>query len=104
MKRRHDEQSALLEKRTYELEKQITDLTSDLSRVTSDLRDSSANYELRIETLETKLTSSNNCLQVKRGTRYRLMQMNLYIRSEIGKDRVTCVHNSSVFCATESVP
>jgi len=80
LRRRGDEQRASLEKKSVELEKQVTELSSDLFKVNSDLskvnndlfkvnndlRDSSANYELRIETLETKLNSSNACLQVTR--------------------------------------
>ena len=65
VKHRYEEQHSALEKKSSELEKQVTELTFDLSKVNSDLRDSSANYELRIETLETKLKSSNECLQVR---------------------------------------
>ena len=66
LRRRHDEQRASLERKSSDLEKQVTELTSDLFKVNSDLRDSAANYELRVETLETKLKSSNDCLQVTR--------------------------------------
>ena len=64
VQRRGEEQRTLMEKKSEELEKQVMDLTSDLSKVNNDLRDSSANYELRVETLETKLKSSNGSLQV----------------------------------------
>ena len=64
LRRRYEEQRAALEKKTSELEKQVNDLTFDLSKVNSDLRDNSANYELRVETLQTKLQSSKDCLQV----------------------------------------
>ena len=66
LRRRYDEERAAMEKNSSELEKKVMELTSDLSKVNSDLRDSSTNYELRIETLETKLKSSNECLQVTR--------------------------------------
>jgi len=65
IKRRHDQQRASLEHKSAQLDKQVMDLTSELSKVNRDVRDTSANYELRIETLETKLQSSNDCLQVK---------------------------------------
>ena len=66
LRHRGEEQRAALEKKSAELETRVMKLTSDLSKVDSDLRDSAANYELRIETLESKLRSSNDCLQVTR--------------------------------------
>jgi len=64
LRRHYDEQRVSLEKKSSDQEKQVMELTSDLSKVNCDLRDSSANYELRLTTMESKLTSSNDCLQV----------------------------------------
>jgi len=64
LKRHYEQQRASLEDKISDLEKQVSELTSDLSKVNSDLSDSSANYQLRVDTLETKLKSSNECLQV----------------------------------------
>jgi len=64
LRRRQEEQRLTLEDRISELEKQVTELTSDLYRVNSELQDTSANYQLRVQTLETKLKSSNSYLQV----------------------------------------
>jgi len=64
LRRRTDEQRTTLERRSTELEINVLDLTSDLSKVNAELRDTTANYERRVETLESKLKSSNDCLQV----------------------------------------
>ena len=64
LRRRCEEQRASLEEKISDLEQKVSELTSELSKVNSDLSDSCANYQLRVETLEAKLKSSNDCLQV----------------------------------------
>ena len=64
LRRRGEEQSASLEEKISDLERQVNQLTSELAKVNSDLSDSAANYQLRVDTLDTKLKSSNDCLQV----------------------------------------
>jgi len=64
LRRGCEEQRSLLEEKISDLEQQVSELTSDLSKVNGDLSDSAANYQLRVDTLETKLKSSNDCLQV----------------------------------------